>query len=107
MDRNYLKGPVGDGINAILAAVGYNLACSCDGSQNSCVPSSGPSLETAHAQKITSINAPAFFTGGLRNPRAVMISSCRDAQLRCQIAEPYVCLPLVDEVFDFEILSRR
>jgi hypothetical protein len=37
MDRNYLKGRLGDRINAVLAA-----AC-CDGSQSSCVSSSEPS----------------------------------------------------------------
>ncbi|MHC2393340.1 hypothetical protein ACVME5_006945 [Bradyrhizobium liaoningense] len=43
MDRNYLKGRVGDRINAVLAAAATTSACSCGGSQNSCVPLSGRS----------------------------------------------------------------
>ena len=52
MDRNYLKGRVGDRINAVLAAAGFTSACSCGGSQNSCVPSSGASLKLSRLQKI-------------------------------------------------------
>jgi transposase, IS5 family len=37
MRRNHLKGREGDRTNAVLAAAGYNSACSCDGSGGYCV----------------------------------------------------------------------
>ena len=38
MDRNYLKGRDDDRANAVLAAAGYNFACSSDGSSPFCGP---------------------------------------------------------------------
>ena len=52
MDRNYLKGRVGDRINAVLARPATTSACSCGGSQNSCVPSSGPWQKLSRLKKI-------------------------------------------------------
>jgi IS5 family transposase len=36
MGRNYLKGPDCDQINAVLAAAGCDLVCSCAGSSGFC-----------------------------------------------------------------------
>ncbi|MGY4403872.1 hypothetical protein ACVIYL_004675 [Bradyrhizobium sp. USDA 3315] len=51
MDRNYLKGRLGDRINAVLAAAGYNFGPCCDGSQSSCVSSSEPSSKPSRLEK--------------------------------------------------------
>jgi hypothetical protein len=73
MDRNYLKGSVGDRINAVLARPATTSACPCDGSQNSCVPSSAPSPKLSRLKRSLKSALVRVLHGGrkkLRNSSA-------------------------------------
>ena len=60
MERNYLKGRLGDRINAVLAAAGYNFGC--DGSQNSCASSSTGSSTLSQLETSLEPGLRQFFT---------------------------------------------
>ena len=61
MDRNYLKGRDGGRINASSPQPAITSACSCGGSQKSCVPSSGTSQKLSGSKDRLNQRSSAFF----------------------------------------------
>ena len=58
----YLKGRVGDRINAVLAAAGYNFGLLLRWLAELCVPSSGPSPKLSRLKRSLNQRSSAFFT---------------------------------------------